>query len=68
MSAAVKPATVFAAAPPRPLFRTKAVPTIAPFRIGYAVTPTGDFLICSVVSEAVEPITVVHNWTAALPR
>lgn len=68
MSAAVKPAKAFAAAPPRPLFRTKALRAVAPFRTGYAVAPNGDFLICGVVNEAVEPITVVHNWTAALQR
>jgi Tol biopolymer transport system component len=66
MSAAIRSTGAFAASPPRPLFRTRALRTVAPFRIGYAVGPNGDFLITSVVSEAVEPITIVHNWTAAL--
>jgi hypothetical protein len=66
MGATVKPGPAFAAAPPRPLFRTRLLRTVAPFRIGYAVAPNGEFLISSVVSEAVEPITIVHNWTAAL--
>jgi hypothetical protein len=31
------------------------------------VAPGGEFLISNVVSEAVEPITLVHNWMAGLP-
>jgi Tol biopolymer transport system component len=68
MSAAVKPGKGFAAAPARALFRTRALRTVAPFRTGYAVAPNGDFVICNVVSEAVEPITIVQGWAAALRR
>jgi serine/threonine protein kinase len=68
MSAAVKPGNVFAAAQPRPLFRSRAWRNLTPFRTSYAVAPNGEFLISAVVSEAVEPITIVHNWTAAMPR
>jgi hypothetical protein len=48
--------------------RTRALRTVAPFRTGYAVAPNGDFVICNVVSEAVEPITIVQGWAAALRR
>jgi Tol biopolymer transport system component len=66
MTAAVKPGATFSAAQARALFRTTALRNLTPFRTGYVVSPKGEFLISSVVSEAVEPITIVHNWTAAL--
>ena len=47
----------------------RAVPTVAPFRISYDVSADGkEFVVTSVVNEAVEPITLVHNWRTGVRR
>jgi len=54
--------------PIEPLFQTRVPPVLAPFRIGYAVSPDGQrFLLNNVVLDA-EPsaITVVRHWRAGL--
>jgi hypothetical protein len=66
MAASVRTGKTFESATPRRLFQSNGMINVAPFRIGYAVSPKGEFLVSRVVSEAVEPITLVHNWTAAL--
>jgi serine/threonine protein kinase/Tol biopolymer transport system component len=66
MSASVRAGKTFESSPPRRLFQSNAMINVAPFRTGYAVSPKGEFLVSRVVSEAVEPITLVHNWTATL--
>jgi hypothetical protein len=66
MAAPVRTGRTFENSTPRRLFQSNAMINVTPFRIGYAVSPKGEFLVSRVVTEAVEPITLVHNWTATL--
>jgi len=67
MAVSIEKGTAFAAGTPTPLFRARFAPVIA--RGLYRPTPDGQrFLILAPLGrDAMQPATVVLNWTSALP-
>ena len=69
MAAAVRTAAGFEVDPPRALFQTRVMPTIET-RNHYDAAPDGQRFVVnsSRPEDAALPITVVVNWSSALPR